>query len=1004
MTSGDAATMPSGCHAGGEIVVAHARRDGKAALVEDRGVVELRVLGPVEVLVRGVPKPLAGPRQRMLLAALVLASGQEMSSDQLCELLWGDEQPLHPVPALRSQVARLRRTIGEDLVDIQFGAVGYRLSVGQGCADVDRFEALARSVDGATGADALVAIGAALALWRGADLEFSDRQLLQPAAVRLVERRVSLIEHRADVLLALGHVAEAVVELQALLTAQPEREAARALLMEALYRTGRHTDALAEYRSWCDELRNRGLEPSQRLRDMESRILRHEIPDHGPGDASRRLGTRPPRPPASSLVGRAEDLEMITERLRRERMVTLTGPGGVGKTRLARELVVRAADDHSGGIVYCDLSAVRDRVDAPRVVAAAVGAKDMVGRSIEDQIVDRLADRHALLVIDNCEHVLDAVSTLTARLLEETPTLTILATSQQRLGLDGEQVWPVTPLGTADIDAPGVRLFLDRAASAAPRPHSTEADLERIRGICARVDGLPLGIEIAAAHTSALSLEDLDRELKYHLELPAPGAPPGSRHGSLRAMVEWSYDRLDEVERRVLDRLSVFAGTFDLDAARAVLDDLIATDAVAIHVIQLVGRSLLSFEHHDEHGRYRLLHVIRSHGRERLRARGELAAAQARHARWAVELAEAANSEMAHNERASVHRLDEHFDDLRAAHHWLVAYEPDGAMRLVHALHQFAFMYGRAEVFRWAEVVVALDSHSPLRSSVAASVCAGAWLRGDLRAAEQAGQAAVNAALDLTVPSARRALEQLGELALLEGDGARAVDMYDQAYRLSIDAGDILQATWDLGSSALALVYSGHADEAHERATAAVEAAGRCASPTANAFAHFVLGELMASEQPAKARAELERSIQLSRSVGNHFIASMAEVALGSIAIDELEDVADAVAHYRAAISNWDRCGMWTPQWVTLRHIVILFVSAGAVEEAAVLYGAVAAAAAKASPIYGHDKTRLDAIHEKLEAQLGAQQLAELTERGRALNPNAVVQYTLEHLTDLAEA
>ena len=394
----DAVTMSSRCHVAADVVIEADSERQSWKLMGDGGVVDCRVLGPVEVLVEGLPRVLSGPRQRLLLTALVLAAGREVPSDQLCELLWDGQQPLHPQAALRSQVARLRRAIGEYLVDVHYGIAGYELSLPEGCVDAERFDALTRSAATATGADALASITEALELWRGDDLEFSDRPLLQPVAVRLVEQRLSLMERRAEVLLSLGHGPDGVAELRGLLAAHPERESARALLMEALYRAGRHTEALAEFRSWRDQLRERGLEPTQRLRELESRILRHDLPASVIDDAQR-ADTRPARRPTSSFVGRDPDLEETTRRLDDARLVTLTGPGGVGKTRLAREIAAHVADNYPGGIEQCDLAAIRDRNDVLRLVATTIGAKDVVGRTIVDQIIDRLADRGRCLVL-----------------------------------------------------------------------------------------------------------------------------------------------------------------------------------------------------------------------------------------------------------------------------------------------------------------------------------------------------------------------------------------------------------------------------------------------------------------------------------------------------------------------------------------------------------------------------------------------------------------------------
>jgi non-specific serine/threonine protein kinase len=450
----------------------------------------------------------------------------------------------------------------------------------------------------------------------------------------------------------------------------------------------------------------------------------------------------------------------------------------VGKTRLAWEVIGRIGESR-GAVLAVDLSAVEDRFDVERVVAGVVGVKDLSSQGLLGRIVDRIDRRSCVLLLDNCEHVIEAVGAMVVGLLEAAPGTTVLATSQRRLAVPSEWLWAVNTLRTAETDSAAVQLFLDRAGLA-PRSVSDD-DLRRIQRICVALDGLPLGIEIAAAQTSALSLRDLEGELDHRLELEAPPTAGPSRHRSLREVIEWTYRRLPPREQRALELLSVFVGPFDLGAARVMLGGVIAGHEVAVCIVQLVDRSLLKFETVGQHGCYRMLQGIRLFGLHRLGAAGELSTAQAVHAAWAVAFAEEAERALPRAELETVGRLDRSFADLRAAHHWLVADDADGALRLIHALHPYAFWHGRNEVFRWAETAAALHRGSPLLSSVKASVCAGAWIRGDLQAADVAGRAALAAVTDPTSPLARRAFEQIAEVALQRGDAKRAVAMYDRA-------------------------------------------------------------------------------------------------------------------------------------------------------------------------------------------------------------------------------
>jgi tetratricopeptide (TPR) repeat protein len=395
-----------------------------------------------------------------------------------------------------------------------------------------------------------------------------------------------------------------------------------------------------------------------------------------------------------------------------------------------------------------------------------------------------------------------------------------------------------------------------------------------------------------------------------------------------------------------------------------------------------------------------MLQGVRAFGLDRLRATGELSAAQAAHSTWAVEVAEQAARDLADDEQSTVWRLVRCLDDLRAAHHWLVAFDADEAMRLIHALHPYAFWHGRTEVFRWAEVVAALDSTSPMRASVKASVCAGAWIRGDLRTADHAARAALAAVTEPASPMARRAFEQAGEVALQRGDADQAVAMYDRALHLSLLVDDHMQAIWDLGSSALVLGYTGQFAEADRRAALATEMTMQVTSPSARSFAAFVRGEIAATRDPADARAHLQEAIELAESIDNRFIAALGRVTLASLDPEGGHDLGAAIEHYTSALASWDNAGAWFAQLVTLRNVVGLLASRGAVDDAATLYGAVIAGARTASPIYGADRLKIERTRTTIAHQLGEERAARLASIGASLSPQEVIAFTLRALQD----
>ena len=372
-------------------------------------------------------------------------------------------------------MSRLRRALGPAGGDLVTVEGGYRLTVQRGQLDATRFEDMLAEADQASGEQALRLLDEALALWRGPAVgEFAGRPFALATAARLNELRVVAAERRAELLLTAGLVEEAVATLQALVAEHPEREQARGLFMQALYRAGRHTEALATFRSWrrylAEEL---GLDPSPALRRIEQDILRHtaKTPDIREAAVTR----APSLPlPVTSFVGRDEDLMAVAARLGRARLVTLHGPGGVGKTRLALEVAERTGDSYRDGVCFCDLAAVTEPHAVVRALATAAGLSERAFQRLDDQLVEQLADRHLLLVLDNCEHVAQAAAILAERLLKQTRNVTLLATSRERLEVDGEHVWQVRPLPVSGLGAPAVRLFLDRARAADPACRAAE--------------------------------------------------------------------------------------------------------------------------------------------------------------------------------------------------------------------------------------------------------------------------------------------------------------------------------------------------------------------------------------------------------------------------------------------------------------------------------------------------------------------------------------------------
>ncbi len=634
--------------------------------------------------------------------------------------------------------------------------------------------------------------------------------------------------------------------------------------------------------------------------------------------------------------------------------------------------------------------------EVSRAVATAAGLRERAFLRLDDQLVEQLAGRHMLLVLDNCEHVAHAVAVLAERLLRETRNVILLATSRERLEVDGEHVWQVRPLAASGPGAPAVRLFLDRARAADPGAAQEATDVAAVAALCARLDGLPLAIELAAARLPGTTVSELSGNLQDRFGLLTAGRRADRRHHSLRAVVDWSYEQLTPAEKGLFGQLSVFHGSFDAPAARAIAAEPGASDVTRI-LLHLVDHSLITADREGGVTRYWLLETLRSYGLERLKEHGELDAARGRHARWAAELvALAARGLCGAGEASWAGTLERHFSDLRAAHSWLAGQDTELSLRMVAQLHWYALWRCQSEVFRWADVAAAAaaGSRSPFYPDALASAAFGAVYRGDMQAASIAAHAALDAAKGLAPISTRRPLEALGEIAIFRGGLRQASDLYRKAYDLSVGNGDFLDAAWDAASAAAAFAYGNDPGEASRFADQAREAADACRSPSALAFVSWVTGEIAADTGPGQARHHLQRAVALAKPAGSRFVDGISRVSLATLHARH-GDPATALRHYERVILDWQQAGAWTPLWVTIRTLVDLLARVGACHDAATLYGAVASASSGAPP-YGTDADRLRQSVALLRDHLTGAEFRSCIGKGEQLDGTQVIHLALQ--------
>jgi predicted ATPase/DNA-binding SARP family transcriptional activator len=679
----------------------------------------VRLFGELEAEQAGVPVPVRGAKQRALLALLTLQPGQPVSADRLIDVLWGDGQAAHPANALQAQIGQLRRTFGP--AAILTTEAGYALDLGPDEVDIVRFEQLVAegrqlAADGEM-ALASATLGEALDLRRGEPLaEFTYAGFFDAERARLDELTLVAMESRAGADLGLGRHSELAAELEALCREHPLRERLWELLILALYRAGRQAEALRAYTEVRDRLVGEmGIDPGPALRELQARILAQD-PSLAPASAAagqaEAQAAAPPkaagnlRERLSSFVGRDAELEQLREALRSSRLVTLTGPGGAGKTRLAVEVAAALREKHRNGAWLVELASVAKADEVAPAVAGALEASAFAGPqpagSTTQLIVRHLAGRSLVVVLDNCEHVIGEAATLADTLLGAVPGLRLIATSREPLGIPGEVLVPVGGLAVPAA----VELFTDRARAVRPGFLEDERAGDVIEDICRRLDGLPLAVELAAARLRALPLATVAERLGDRFRLLTGGARTAlPRQQTLRAVVDWSYDLLFEDERRLFARLAVFTGGCDLAAAEAVCaDDQIPAGEILDVLSRLVDKSLVTGPGAAGEARFSQLQTLWEYGRDRLGESAGADAMRARHGAYYRQVAVDAHEGLRGPAGPAWRdRLTSESGNLRAALDWFIAVgDAGGALSLASGMTWLWFINGDfAEGARW---------------------------------------------------------------------------------------------------------------------------------------------------------------------------------------------------------------------------------------------------------------------------------------------------------------
>jgi predicted ATPase/DNA-binding SARP family transcriptional activator len=831
---------------------------------------QFKVLGTLEVVRDGEPIPLRGGRLRSLLASLLVHANEVRAVEDLVVDIWGDKDH-GSAGAVYVYVSQMRKAFGSAAGDVLVTADrGYALAVDDPSIDSKVFERLARegerALERGRHAEAASLLRQALALWRGP--AFSNLQALAVARVegeRLNKLRLVAFENAFDAELACGRHAVLLPELETLAKRHPFRERLWGQLMLGLYRAGRQADALEAYRTAHRMLRERhGLEPGPALRRLQKAILTQ---DPSLDFQAQREPTGVLPPPKTSFVGRVEELAAVKELLGGEaRLVTLSGAGGIGKTRLALAAARQVGGDYEAVLVV-PLAAVSDPNVVPAAVARAVGAED--SDDAVHAIARALVGMRALLVLDTFEHLLPAAGFLDA-LVAAAPDLTVVITSRARIGLTNEHEYTVPPLAEPE----GVALFTERAKQADPRFEPDEEATQAILACCRQLDGLPLAIELAAARTKVMHPAEIAERLTRRLEL-LKGGPSDApeRHRSLRAALEWSYDLLDDAEKRLFAGLAVFAGGWRLEAAETLLGgDIDVIDGLT----SLLHKHLVE-RTEGGHGesRFRMLDTVREHAQDRLVETGDGESLRRRHAESFVALAERAMPELCGAEQKDwLERLDADHDNVRVALEWALAHDADLAVRGVGAMSRFWVMRGFTNEGRgWCERALRAGGIADVRARAAAlrGACAFCLKQGDYRHAKTYGEESLELWRKIgDVPALASVLNVVGLAAgaMRDFDGAR--ELFDEAI-------DRLRTSDDKAGLSIAL---GNA------------------------------GDLVLNQGDyERAKALFTEGAELAREIGDHAVEAMMLCALGTVALKQ-GDAEEALTQLRAGVARSREFGL----------------------------------------------------------------------------------------------
>ncbi|MDK1010611.1 MAG: BTAD domain-containing putative transcriptional regulator [Actinomycetota bacterium] len=958
----------------------------------------IRFLGPFEMVVDGQHVDLGGPKQRALLAYLVLHVGEPVSIARLVEAVWGDGAPKGAIRSLRTYASNLRRLAGST-VDVRGAQGTYCLRLRSIETDVDRFRRAVANANEVEDPHEISAIlESALDLWRGPFLADVDRPWVQDESSILELERQRAVARWAEATIAEGGSDRVIPVVERSVSEAPLDERLSGLLMRALYRSGRQADALAVYRRLRTRLTEElGVQPGPELQKLEEQILLHEVSMDG-------VEPRWLLPaPASDLVGRSVEIEDLLARTEQVRLLTLTGPGGVGKTRLAIEVGRRIIEVGDQPVFFADLSSVLDESAVDAVLASSAGVQPHPDTGPLVGLIEYLRPRKAVLIVDNCEHLAGTVARSLAALVRGCPQLVVVATSRSPLYVDGELEWRTPSLALPDRSGasigdlrrwPAVELLLQRAPNAF---QVTDANVGDVVELCRSLDGLPLALELAASRLGSMTPAEILATLGSRVQLSRGDSPDESRHATLGATIDWSYELLPEEPRKLLIRLGVMSGEFLFEDVLAVCSPQAESpDDVRHQLSTLVDQSLVMAETSGTRTRYRLLETIRRFAIVHL---GEDEPdVRTRHTRHFAELAEVEAARLLTSEEGdAILKLSSVHDNLRGAISWAMETgDMDSASQIVASLPDGGYWRSRNELVRWAGWVWEHTTPSdPRWRAVCGSAARGAWMDGRFDDALRFASAP-GVEIGTVIAQCSHPDDVIADIALYRGDAQTALEHYSQVAEEANESGDLTREVWATYYVAVTNTVLGRATEAADAATRALSGARETGNPTALAFSLYANGLVVKHRMPAEAIAMFEEAVRMADSVRNDWFCGIARMELASVKVSH-GDPDGGFRDFAGVVDHWHRAGDDTQLRHTWRYLVRALNDVGLHEEAAVLTGALLA---DTRSTLTHPNTQ---VRKDLAEVLGKAQYTRLTVRGSIMSVPELVIVSLDAI-DLVRA